>query len=568
MVEQAFEKIMAMYSELETNLLNEIVKHFKINEEFINSDNWRMQKLEELGLLNNDIVKYISTTTGKTPKEIKKALNEIGINSVNMNDLDKAHKDGFLKIDPSILMQKQIVQNLVKHSYNELTNRFLQVSDKIEAATRDAYLNVMEKVYLQTTEGITYQEAIRGALLELGNQGITTLRYKTVDENGNTTGIRNYDVEGAVRRELLTASHNLVNNINIEVAEELNVEYLYLSEHIKCREQHFPWQGTIIKRQDLVKVTKLGEVDGMGGPNCKHYPTPYFGLARGNELKKITQEEAEEQYKLSQQQRYLERGIRKWKRKERIFKTAEDKEYYEKCKDKVKEWQLRNKKFTENNNFKRDFSRENIEKVTKDNKSDIILQIPNTIEKIAKEQNQVIDEKARNFIDINMNEKDLIVDEMADKPYCYNPSIDKIVINPKHEDISFYDVNESIIHEITHMKDIRNKIIESNYSKLEQLMLKSKMYINNNYNYFYEYLYKNKENMSLCDILSSLSDGRMYGDFGHFPEYWKNNTIILNELSANLISADLMNNKVVEKLLEEIPPLKEIKEECIKLWQV
>lgn len=115
MEEQAFEKIIAIYCELEINLLNEIVKHFKINEEFLNSDNWRMQKLEELGLLNSDIVKYISTTTGKTPKEIKKALNEIGVSSVNMNDLDKAHKDGFLKINPFILMQKQTVQNLVNH---------------------------------------------------------------------------------------------------------------------------------------------------------------------------------------------------------------------------------------------------------------------------------------------------------------------------------------------------------------------------------------------------------------------------------------------------------------------
>jgi len=170
----------------------------------------------------------------------------------------------------------------------------------------------------------------------------------------------------------MTANHNLVNNINQSVAEELEVEYLYLSEHIKCRPTHFPWQGTIIKRQDLVKITKLGEVDGMGGANCKHYPIPYFGTARGNELKKISLEEVTKQYELSQKQRYIERGIRKWKRKERIFKNAEDKEYYKKCKDKVKEWQLRAKKFTEDNDLRRDFTRENVERVTKVKNDDII----------------------------------------------------------------------------------------------------------------------------------------------------------------------------------------------------
>ena len=451
MEEQAFEKIIAIYCELEINLLNEIVKHFKINEEFLNSDNWRMQKLEELGLLNSDIVKYISTTTGKTPKEIKKALNEIGVSSVNMNDLDKAHKDGFLKINPFILMQKQTVQNLVNHSYNDLTNRFLEISDKIENATRDAYLDVMEKVYLQTTEGVTYQEAIRTALVELGNQGITTLKYKTVDENGKVTGIRNYDVEGAVRRELLTASHNLVNSINMEVAEELEAEYIYLSEHTRCREQHFPWQGTIIKRKDLVKVTRLGEVDGMGGPNCKHYPTPYFGTARGSELKQIRQEEAEEQYKLSQQQRYLERGVRKWKRKEGIFKTAEDKEYYEKCKDKVKEWQLRNKKFIEENNLKRTFSRENVEKMTKVQKDDIMLSEKEqyAMNKYISSDFYVVNEKLRNGIDLNDYEKEMVND--LDKALNKIPRFDGLVTRS-------LELNEEQLNEFLKQHEIGNII--------------------------------------------------------------------------------------------------------------
>ena len=372
MDEEVIKKLLNIYSELETKLLDEIVKHFKINEEFINSDFWRIDKLEELGVLNNNIVNYIAEAVNKTPKEIKEALNKIGVDILNINKLDKAYKDGFIKINPSILLENNIIEYLINYSYNELNNRFLELSNKIEQGTREAYLNVVEKAYIQTSEGITYQEAIRNSLLELGDKGITTLTYKTIDDNGNIVGVRNYDVEGAVRRELITATHNLTNKINQRVAEELDAEYLYLSEHIKCRPQHFPWQGTIIKREDLVKVTRYGEVDGMGGPNCKHYPTPYFGQARGNELKKISLEEATKQYNLSQKQRYIERGIRKWKRKERIFKNVEDKEYYKKCKEKVKEWQVRNREFTEKNKLRRDFSRENVEKMTKIKKDDML----------------------------------------------------------------------------------------------------------------------------------------------------------------------------------------------------
>lgn len=381
MNDEAIKKLLNIYSELETKLLDEIVQHFKINGEFVNSDFWRVTKLEELGVLNNNIIKYIAEVTNRTPEEIEEALRTVGYEALNVNRLNEAYKGGLVKANPSILIENKIIENLINYSYNELTNRFLEISNKIEQGTREAYLNIVEKAYIQISEGITYQEAIRNSLLELGNKGITTLTYRTIDDNGNVVGIRNYDVEGAVRRELVTATHNLTNSINQAVAEELEVQYLYLSEHIRCRPQHFPWQGTIIKREDLVKVTKLGEVDGMGGPNCKHYPTPYFGEARGKELKKISLEEATKQYDLSQKQRYLERGIRKWKRKERLFKNAEDKEYYKKCKNKVKEWQLRNKEFIENNDLRRDFTRENVEKVTKVENSGIISQNINKEEK-------------------------------------------------------------------------------------------------------------------------------------------------------------------------------------------
>lgn len=276
MNEEALKELLNTYSELEMKLLDELVQHFKINEEFINSDYWRIQKLEELGILNQNIVKYISQAVNQTPEQVAEALEQIGFDTLNIQNLNNAYDKGLLKINPAIILEKQLVNNLINYSYNELSNRMIELSNKIENATRDTYLEIVEKAYLQTSEGITYQEAIRSCLLELGEKGITTLKYKTVDKDGKLVGIRNYDIEGAVRRELITATHDLTNNINIQVAEELNVEYLYLSEHIKCREQHFPWQGTIVRREDLVKVTRLGEVDGMGGPNCKHYPTPYF----------------------------------------------------------------------------------------------------------------------------------------------------------------------------------------------------------------------------------------------------------------------------------------------------
>lgn len=404
--EEALKKLINMYSELEAYLLDEIIKHFNYNEEFINSDYWKASKLEELGLLNDNIVKYIAKVTNRTPREIKDAFEKIGYNIFNENNLNEAYIGGLIRINPSILVQNNVVHNLIENSYNETTKRFLEISKRVENATRESYLNVVEKTYLQMTSGgITYQEAIRNSLVDLGNKGITTLTYKVIDDDGNVKGLRNYDIEGTVRRELITATNNLTNKINEKIADDLDVEYIYLSEHICCRPTHFPWQGTVIRRKELVNVTKYGEVDGLGGVNCHHYATPYFGTARGTELKRISLEEATEQYKLSQEQRYLERGIRKWKRKERIFKRSSDKEYYKKCKDKVQEWQLRNKKFIENNNLKRDFSRENVEKITRVVNSNIEKEqyVDITTRKLLEKYNNYEIEEQKYFVDNNGN---------------------------------------------------------------------------------------------------------------------------------------------------------------------
>lgn len=378
-IEKAIEKLLVMYEKIENDLLVKIAGHFSVNDEFLNSDHWRIKKLEEMGLFNQNIIDYLSRETRKTKIEIKKALNQIGIDTINIDKLNKLFEDEVLKVNPKILYNNYTIKNIINTAYDELSNTLIQMSSKIEKGTREAYLSVVEDAYLKTSMGThSYAESIRTSINDLSNKGIKVLTYKTTDESGNVIGIREYDIEGAVRREVLTASRQLNNAIAMETANELECEYLYLSEHLQCRPSHFDWQGTVIKRENLIKVTHYGEVDGLAGINCRHYFEPYFGDARDNELKHFNKEECTNAYNLSQHQRYLERGIRKWKRKAEMFKANDDLEAYTKCKDKVREWQLRNKQFTERNDLRRDYNREYV----KENEN--------------KEFNQRIKEKTKN----------------------------------------------------------------------------------------------------------------------------------------------------------------------------
>jgi len=358
-IEKAIKPLLTMYEKIENDLLIKIASHFSYNGEFLNSDHWRIKKLDEMGLFNRDIVDYISRNAQAPSEEILKALEQIGIDTMNLDNLNRLFEDEVLKIDPNTLINNYVIKNIINTAYNDLNNTFIEMSSKIQNATREAYLNVVEESYLKTSMGThSYQEAIRSSIDRLSNKGLTTLKYTTTDENGSIVGIRNYDITSTVRREVLTASRQLSNNINMEMANELNCEYLYLSEHVRCRPDHFDWQGTIIKREDLVSVTDYGSITGLAGINCAHYFEPYFGDARGNDLKIISKEKATKEYNLSQKQRYLEKGVRNWKRKANMFKACEDKESYKKSIRKVNEWQTRLKGFTEANDLRRDYTRE------------------------------------------------------------------------------------------------------------------------------------------------------------------------------------------------------------------
>ena len=191
LVNKAIEPLLEMYTKIENDLLVMIAEHFKSNAEFLNSDYWRIQKLEEMGLFNEEVIEYLAKYTNRTREEILKALEEIGYDTFDINKLENAFEHGKIRINPNTLIENNTIQNIINNAYNELSNHFIELSNKIANSTREAYLNIVEEAYLKTSMGThSYQEAIRESLNSLGNKGITTLTYTTIDDAGNIIGIR------------------------------------------------------------------------------------------------------------------------------------------------------------------------------------------------------------------------------------------------------------------------------------------------------------------------------------------------------------------------------------------
>lgn len=375
-IQKAIKPIISTYSQIELELIEKIAEHFKLNEEFINSDYWYFEKLKEMGGLNNETIKLLQKYTGKTKQELLKAMQEIGISSIPTDQLNIATQKGAL-LNPQDILNSVNIQNIIKYSYDEIEKSFLQLNKTIEEQVKQTYTNILTQTYVKTLAGThSYQEAILESLDDLGNKGISILTYQ--DKNGLK---KNYDVVGTVRRDLLIATRGLAAKVNEEVIKESGHHIVRVSHHFGARTgdgeedftNHAWWQEKQFfcwnydnkateeekKLPDFIEHCNYGHVQGIVGINCKHFFTIWYGSLEKDKLD-FTYEENEEQYKKSQDQRYLENGVRKWKRKQVIANKAQDEEGYKKASSKTKEWQDRLTTFTNENELKRDYNREHI----------------------------------------------------------------------------------------------------------------------------------------------------------------------------------------------------------------
>ncbi len=375
-IQSAIKPILSIYSKIELELIEKIAEHFNLNEEFINSDYWYFEKLKELGGINNETLKLLEEYTGRTKQELLKAMQDIGVNSIPIEQLNIATQKNAL-LNPEKIINSTNIQKLIKYSYNEVEKTFLNLNKTIQEQVRQTYTDIITETYIKANAGVcSYQEAILESLDKLGDKGISILTYQ--DKNGL---IRNYDVVGTIRRDLLVATRGLAGKVNEEVIKESGNHIVRVTNHFGARTgdggqnytnhawwqemQFFCWNydGKATKEEkklpDFMEHCNYGDIRGIVGINCKHLFTTWYGSTKKEDLK-YTYDENKEEYEKTQQQRYLENGVRKWKRKQVIANKVQDEEGYKKASIKTKEWQDRLNIFTNQNNLKRDYTREHI----------------------------------------------------------------------------------------------------------------------------------------------------------------------------------------------------------------
>ena len=363
--------IIQIYNEIEYKLLAQIAARFDVYDKVGGSLEWQAKKLEELGALTADAIKLIAKQTNRTEKEIVEMLEKASVGNIKISDLNAAYSAGMVHVDPVAIMASRPFRATIELSYKQLGQTYKLIQTKALESVKQSYMDIVNRAYIETASGIfDYGSSIRGALRDLADQGITGATYRR--PNGKLV---KYSIEGAVRRDTLTAVNQLANKGAEKITEEIGAEYVEVSAHIGARvsknpiANHAGWQGKVYKLVGSDKEypnlkEKTGypdDIQGLGGVNCRHRIFPFFpGISVPNPHQ-IDEKENKKVYEATQKQRAMERNIRAIKKRMIVTKAAGDKELAKVYRGRLMQKQAELEQFCKDNDLRRQTEREMVQ---------------------------------------------------------------------------------------------------------------------------------------------------------------------------------------------------------------
>ena len=305
-----------------------------------------IKALRSHGIDLKEIEKAISETSGISEKKLKKLLEEV----VDKNQ--QYYNEVITLADvtkPETLVNASDIDAIKRQTLQEMRNITRTMAFVVDAGRtiikpQKALTWALDAALLQVQSGaVSYNTAISNAVKQLADSGLRMVDY----ESG-----RSDQVDVAARRAVMTG----VNQINQKYAEQsteyLETDLVETSAHIGARnignvpENHEKWQGKWYRWSekpqtstgeypDFIETTGYGTGAGLGGWNCRHtfypvvegvseatYSQADLDAMKGENRKFKFDGQEYDGYTATQEQRSIERTIRKLKREETAYNAA------------------------------------------------------------------------------------------------------------------------------------------------------------------------------------------------------------------------------------------------------
>lgn len=316
--------IVGLYSEFETSIIEDMARRIVRMEDFISQATLdQMDRLQQAGMLYDDIIAQIAKLTNLSDKELRALFEDAGATAIGFDD--GVYKSAGL--DPLPFGQSEGLLELLLAGMRKTGGSLSNLTMTTATTGQTAFINALDLAYMQVSSGgMSYTQAIRNALKQLSQQGVTAVRY---DKNGRASY---HKIDVATRRAVITGVNQTAAELQLMRMEEMLWDLVETTAHFGARPDHVDWQGQVFSRSgqsrqypDFISITGYGTGAGLCGWNCRHNFFPYYAgaslpsysraelAAMRDATVKFGGEEVP-LYLATQMQREMERAVRALKR--------------------------------------------------------------------------------------------------------------------------------------------------------------------------------------------------------------------------------------------------------------
>ena len=304
-------QIRQIYADAEEIMLQKVRKRLELG---IDEPGWAEKKLAEIRLLNKDINAEIADVR-KADRGIDEAITKAYDSGARVagEDLIRANLT-----DPTAVTWTR--GNSLRALVKETTTAIESTHFRILRTAQDAYRESVSAAMPQALTGArTIREVVQDVLNNFADRGISGF----VDAAGKNWTAQSY-VEMAAR----TATQHASRQGHTDKLEASGYDLVITSSHTPTCELCWSWQNKVLSLSGQTKgypTLDMAMADGLYHPNCMHSQSMYTpGLTREDGDSR-TKADNDQQYRDIKTQRYLERGLRQWKRREAVAMTEEAK---------------------------------------------------------------------------------------------------------------------------------------------------------------------------------------------------------------------------------------------------
>lgn len=330
-----------IYHQLTLDLFDQVIDRIKERGSASLNDNpyiWQLEKMNEMGLLNEDNINLISERSGIAEEQLRYVIQNEGYK------VYKDTKEQLLESMGGEFTHNSLIQtNLAAYVNQTMGDIDNLINTTLPMSVRKVYQSIVQESVAKVVTGLTTSDkAISETVMKWADKGF----YGFTDSQG-----KHWKADTYARQVIKSTAWRVYREVRTAPAEEMGIDTFYYHKKATAREMCAPLQHQIVttgvaREVNGERVLALadygyGHPAGCQGINCTHEMTPYIPGVNykpdlPDHLKDLTPEEAIANANVQAKQRALERSIRKSKELLHVAEKLGDSDLISKYKSRVR----------------------------------------------------------------------------------------------------------------------------------------------------------------------------------------------------------------------------------------